>query len=388
MTSTNRYLTSWEKFWSTTTGAPGEIFWDAAPAHAAQQDLTLFKNYADPQLPLIDLGCGNGTQTRFLADHFVRVIGTEIAPAAVQLAGRTNGAANITYRVLDVLRPDDAQALHREIGDANIYMRAVLHQLSPADHPTAVQSLERLLGATGTLYLIELSSAAEPYFARLIQQYGPPPGLARVFQHQITPGMLHERDLQSLFPSNRFTMLATGSSQIRTVHTLPTDEVVEVPAFYAILRRQEGGVYERRVKKQGMAIGHEKELSIDPPGPLDVVTKLVMAMNAGDLESALTLFESGASFVMKPGVVVNGTAGIREALKGFMALKPTLTIKAQQILLAGDIAQYCARWSINGVDLTGAAVQLGGRSSSILRRQPDGRWLFLVDNPWGTDIVE
>ncbi|MGZ8382273.1 MAG: class I SAM-dependent methyltransferase, partial [Nitrospira sp.] len=102
MPSTNRYLTSWESFWSTATGASGEIFWDADPAHAAQQDLALFKGIADPQLPLIDLGCGNGTQTRFLANHFAKVIGTEIAPAAVKLAERTNGAANVTYRVLDV----------------------------------------------------------------------------------------------------------------------------------------------------------------------------------------------------------------------------------------------------------------------------------------------
>ena len=29
-------------------------------------------HYFDPQLPLIDLGCGNGTQTRFLADHFTK----------------------------------------------------------------------------------------------------------------------------------------------------------------------------------------------------------------------------------------------------------------------------------------------------------------------------
>ncbi len=123
------------------------------------------------------------------------------------------------------------------------------------------------------------------------------------------------------------------------------------------------------------------------PGPLDVVSQLVTAMNACDLESALTLFESGASFVMKPGVVVTGTAGIRQALEGFMALKPTLTIEAQQLVQAGDVAQYCARWSIQGVDPTGTAVRLGGRSSSILRRQSDGRWLFLVDNPWGTDIV-
>jgi SAM-dependent methyltransferase len=236
MTAANRYLASWESFWSTSTGTPGEIFWDADPAHAAQQDLALFQDYADPQLPLIDLGCGNGTQTRFLANHFARVIGTEISPAAVRIAQTKNAAPNASYRVLDVLCPGDAQALHEEIGDANVYMRAVLHQLSPADHATAIQSIGRLLGTKGTLYLIELSSAAEPFFARLIEQYGPPPGLARVFQYQITPGMLQENNLEFLFPSDRFTLLGTGQSHIRTVHTLPTGEVVQVPAFYAIFR--------------------------------------------------------------------------------------------------------------------------------------------------------
>ena len=239
MTSANRYATSWESFWSTSTGAPGEIFWDADPAHAAQQDLTLFQEYADPQLPLVDLGCGNGTQTGFLANHFARVIGTEIAPAAVQIAQTKHAAPNASYRVLDVLCPDDAQTLHEEIGDANVYVRAVLHQLSPADHATAIQSIERLLGAKGILYLIELSSEAEPFFAQLIQQYGLPPGLARVFQHQITPGMLNENSLESLFPSDRFTLLGTGQSHIRTVHTLPTGEVVKVPAFFAIFRQRQ-----------------------------------------------------------------------------------------------------------------------------------------------------
>jgi cyclopropane fatty-acyl-phospholipid synthase-like methyltransferase len=237
MISANRYSTSWENFWSTSTGAPGEIFWDADPAHAAQQDLALFQSHMDPQLTLIDLGCGNGTQTRFLADHYARVIGTEISPAAVELARTKHAAPNVSYRVLDVLSPDAAQVLHEEIGDANLYMRAVLHQLSPADHATAIQSIEWLLGRKGVLYLVELSSAAEPFFAQLIKQHGPPLGLARVFQHQITPGMVNENDLDVLFPADRFTLLRTGPSHIHTVHTLPTGEVVKVPAFYAILRR-------------------------------------------------------------------------------------------------------------------------------------------------------
>ena len=238
MASVNRYSASWEGFWSTLSGASGEIFWDADPAYAAQQDFERFQSDADPQLPLIDLGCGNGTQTRFFASHFARVIGTEISPTAIDIARTKNAAPNISYRILDVLCPGDAQALHEEVGDANLYMRGVLHQLSPSDQAAAIESIERLLGATGTLYLIELSSAAESYLAQLIKQNGPPPGLARVFQHGITPGMLNENDLQVLFPPDRFSLLSTGKSHIHTVHTLPTGEVVKVPAFYAILRQQ------------------------------------------------------------------------------------------------------------------------------------------------------
>ena len=50
MASANRYSTSWEGFWSTLSGTSGEIFWDADPAHAAQQDLGLFQGYAVPKL--------------------------------------------------------------------------------------------------------------------------------------------------------------------------------------------------------------------------------------------------------------------------------------------------------------------------------------------------
>jgi uncharacterized protein (TIGR02246 family) len=126
---------------------------------------------------------------------------------------------------------------------------------------------------------------------------------------------------------------------------------------------------------------------METPSPLDVVTRLVNAMNTGDLELALSLFEPGATFVVKPGVVVSGTLAICQTIAGFMAVKPTLTIEAQQIVEAGDVAQYCARWNIRGTDPAGNAVHMGGRSSSILRRQYNGTWLFLLDNPWGTDIV-
>ena len=238
MTDAQPYLASWESYWSTITGAPGEVFWDADPVHAAQQDWPRFAPFCDPRLPLLDLGCGNGTQTCFLAQHWGSVLGLDISPAALEIARATNAAPNIVYQVLDLLSPTDVNRLHAEIGDANIYMRTVLHQLAPQDQPGAARRVEQLLGTTGTLYLIELSAAAEAYFGKLREQYGLPPALARVFQHKITPGLLHEQEIARLFPPERFSVLSQGESTIQTTYRTPEGVYAQVPAFYRVLRRR------------------------------------------------------------------------------------------------------------------------------------------------------
>jgi ketosteroid isomerase-like protein len=59
--------------------------------------------------------------------------------------------------------------------------------------------------------------------------------------------------------------------------------------------------------------------------PLDTVTHFVNAMNRGDLETALSMYEPKAPLVVQPSVVATGTQALREALAGFVALKPTIT---------------------------------------------------------------
>lgn len=121
--------------------------------------------------------------------------------------------------------------------------------------------------------------------------------------------------------------------------------------------------------------------------PLETMSQFFTAMNQCNLEAALNLYEPNASFVKQPGMVVSGKAALREALAGFMALKPVLTSEGHQVVESGDIALYCIRWSLLGTDAEGNSMQMNGSSSDILRRQVDGNWLIAVDNPWGTAIV-
>ncbi len=121
--------------------------------------------------------------------------------------------------------------------------------------------------------------------------------------------------------------------------------------------------------------------------PLDTVNHLVRAINAGDLATAVELYEAEAILIAQPGQVARGRVQVREALAGFVAMQATLTSEAQHVLEAGDLALYLARWSLRGTDPAGAQVSLRGESTDILRRQADGRWLIAIDDPWGTQLL-
>jgi uncharacterized protein (TIGR02246 family) len=121
--------------------------------------------------------------------------------------------------------------------------------------------------------------------------------------------------------------------------------------------------------------------------PIDTVNQLTEALNNGDLEAALALYESGAVLVVQPGQIARGSVELRAALLGFINLKPTLLSEVQHVVEAVDVALYVGRWSLRGADPAGRPVAMRGESSDILRRQADGRWLIAVDNPWGTQVL-
>jgi ketosteroid isomerase-like protein len=56
-----------------------------------------------------------------------------------------------------------------------------------------------------------------------------------------------------------------------------------------------------------------------------------------------------------------------------------------RVLQASDLALVVGTWSFTGTAPDGEAVKLTGHNADVLRRQADGSWRFVIDNPWGTD---
>jgi ketosteroid isomerase-like protein len=124
-------------------------------------------------------------------------------------------------------------------------------------------------------------------------------------------------------------------------------------------------------------------MSRETPG--QVLKSIVDGINSGDLDALMTLYEPEAAFAAQPGTLAHGPRGVRESLAAFIAMKGTLDIQVTRILEAGGLALVAGRWSFTGTAPDGSPVRLTGRNGDVLRRQADGSWRFVIDNPWGTD---
>ena len=105
--------------------------------------------------------------------------------------------------------------------------------------------------------------------------------------------------------------------------------------------------------------------------------------SAGDLESLMSLYEPDATMVQRSGPPLNGLAAIRGNLAGFLALKGQMILTVARMIQSDDIALLLSNWSLKGTDPGGGAVETAGQTSDVVRRQADGTWLLVIDNPYG-----
>jgi len=102
---------------------------------------------------------------------------------------------------------------------------------------------------------------------------------------------------------------------------------------------------------------------------------------AGDLEGLLKLYEAEAVLCPAPGVELRGQQQIRGQLKALLAMQGDLTATQLSCVQQDGLAMLHAKWSFKGIDSAGNVLELGGFSSKLARRSPDGGWRYLLDLP-------
>ncbi len=104
------------------------------------------------------------------------------------------------------------------------------------------------------------------------------------------------------------------------------------------------------------------------------------AFNRHDLESIVALYEPGAVLASLNGPV-QGRDAIREQYRWALATRPSIDVRTLSVNLAGNLAMLHGKWISHETGPDGRQVRREGRNTETARQQPDGRWLFVIDNP-------
>jgi uncharacterized protein (TIGR02246 family) len=107
-------------------------------------------------------------------------------------------------------------------------------------------------------------------------------------------------------------------------------------------------------------------------------------INAGNVDAVVALYEPQATFVPQEGAPITSGDGIRKALSEFAAMKPKLKMNVSKTVTAGnDLALLYNDWTMTVIGPDGKSLDASGKAIEIVRRQPDGSWLFVLDDPFG-----
>jgi ketosteroid isomerase-like protein len=116
-----------------------------------------------------------------------------------------------------------------------------------------------------------------------------------------------------------------------------------------------------------MSGNREREPAVQPE---DLSRLFLERANAGDVDGLVALYEPEAVLASPPGQVTTGSQAIRQVYQQLLADRPTFVAGDQQPALRfGDLA------------LTSTRLAGGGATVEVARRQPDGTWLWVIDQP-------
>ncbi|MGW1590582.1 class I SAM-dependent methyltransferase [Streptomyces sp. NPDC002386] len=236
MNVSDNYRNSWESYWRETADGTGEAIWDSDPSLSAEPHSELLLPYADTGRTIVDLGCGNGTQTRFLATRFARAVGVDLSHAAVEHARRATDGGPVEFQQLDLTDGGAVRELHERLGDTHVYMRAVIHQSEPHARAAVAAAVAELLGTYGRAFVVELTSGSRDVLKQAAGgPEGPGPKLRRVFHHGLKPADADDEEIPRLLGEAGLEILATGETTVPQTEHLADGTRIDLPARWFVL---------------------------------------------------------------------------------------------------------------------------------------------------------
>lgn len=131
----------------------------------------------------------------------------------------------------------------------------------------------------------------------------------------------------------------------------------------------------------------ENTMNAEQNKVLETITKMGRDYNSRDIDAVMKAYEASAVVMFGPGHPVSGSAAVKAAFQGSLAVNPHFVFGEHEVIIAGDIALHLTPYTMTGKTPDGQNIRRSGLSVAVLRKQADGGWLMVIDNPQGQALL-
>jgi len=113
----------------------------------------------------------------------------------------------------------------------------------------------------------------------------------------------------------------------------------------------------------------------------NVVKTMTEAFENKDIDAIMGTYEKKPLVVFEPEKPITDRNELIEMFKSASSINPKFDYSGHEVFVNGDIAVHIAPWAMKATLPDGNPVKQTGLSVAVLRKQPDGKWLMVIDNP-------
>lgn len=109
----------------------------------------------------------------------------------------------------------------------------------------------------------------------------------------------------------------------------------------------------------------------------DIHSAVERTVNNQDIEGFVALYAPNAYMVLPDGTTIAGLDAIRELATQLCGMNGRMSVTTRYVIEAGDMAILSNEWT-----LTAGGESMSAITAEVAQRQPDGGWLYIIDNPY------
>ncbi|MFZ5973273.1 MAG: YybH family protein [Bacteroidota bacterium] len=121
---------------------------------------------------------------------------------------------------------------------------------------------------------------------------------------------------------------------------------------------------------------------------MNAILKMTSAFHKKDINGVMDSYETQAVIIFEPEKPVSDRNAIIEGFKGFFAVSPIFEYSGHEVFINGNLAIHFAPWVMTGKAPDGTEIKQSGLSVAVLRKQLNGKWLMVFDNPFRQHLLD